>query len=92
MARLAIVVGAFFVGVVGLAFAFDDPCRGDGRGSFLGAFFLAFSAGAITAVGVRRRFPGRVERTWNISFAAAIVAFLLVVFLSILISIDACGE
>ena len=91
MARLAIVVGAFFIGVVGLAFAFDDPCGGAGPNVFLGATFVALSTGAITGVGVRRRFPGRAEMTWNIAFAAAIVALLLVSFLSILISVE-CTE
>jgi hypothetical protein len=92
VARLAIVVGAFFVGVVGLALAFDDPCGGDGQSRFLGATFVALSTGVITGVGVRRRFPGRPERTWNIAFSAAIVAFLLVSFFIIFSWADMCTE
>ena len=91
MTRAGITIAALVVGVVALAFAWDEPCDGSDQGLFIGSAVVGLCAGAITWAALRGRLRDRPATLWNITAGAAGTAFLVLVVLGILVWVGECS-
>lgn len=91
MTRAGITIAALFVGVVALAFAWDEPCDRSDQGFIAGSAVVGLCAGAITWAALRERLRDRPATLWNITTGAAGTAFLVLVVLAILVWVGECS-